>query len=180
MLREFPDNRLYRIATSYHFWFFVHFLADVLEQLNIFNKGFQEREMDSLTVHVSILRITSLFLSRYVDCGDEFGGGPKDHLTNFLTFHGPGGSREVTVSGVDYDGSLTSFTFELHVDMLQRYPGGGKHDNCVVACMDLAEGMVNNLNERLGDLRKMVGVKLFCVSTWPKDWDRQARRVQCL
>ncbi|CAI7779435.1 unnamed protein product [Closterium sp. NIES-54] len=39
------DETLYQLATSYRFHFLLFFLADVLEQLNILNKSFQQREV---------------------------------------------------------------------------------------------------------------------------------------
>ncbi|CAI7881471.1 unnamed protein product [Closterium sp. NIES-54] len=44
MLSEW-DKTLYQLVTSYRFQFLLFFLADVLEQLNILNKSFQQREV---------------------------------------------------------------------------------------------------------------------------------------
>ncbi|GJP37412.1 hypothetical protein CLOM_g21818 [Closterium sp. NIES-68] len=136
--------------------------------------------LDMSTIHASVSRVTSLLESRYVDCGDDFNGGPKDLLTAFLARHGPGGTRSVTVKGVDSDGRPSRFTFDLHEEPLDGYPGEGKHDDCVVACMALAEGMVQNLDERLGDLKQLGGSMLFCADQWPKGWERAPRKAQCL
>ncbi|CAI7795606.1 unnamed protein product, partial [Closterium sp. NIES-53] len=46
MLSEW-DETLYQLATSYRFHFLLFFLADVLEQLNILNKSFQQREVSN-------------------------------------------------------------------------------------------------------------------------------------
>ncbi|CAI7872235.1 unnamed protein product [Closterium sp. NIES-54] len=46
MLSEW-DETLYELATSYRFHFLLFFLADVLEQLNILNKSFQQREVSN-------------------------------------------------------------------------------------------------------------------------------------
>ncbi|CAI7789989.1 unnamed protein product [Closterium sp. NIES-54] len=43
MLYEW-DSTLYELATSYRFHFLMYFLADVLEQLNVLNRAFQQRE----------------------------------------------------------------------------------------------------------------------------------------
>ncbi|CAI7852249.1 unnamed protein product [Closterium sp. NIES-54] len=46
MLSEW-DETLYQLATSYRFHFLLFFLADVLEQLNMLNKSFQQREVSN-------------------------------------------------------------------------------------------------------------------------------------
>ncbi|CAI7879531.1 unnamed protein product [Closterium sp. NIES-53] len=46
MLSEW-DETLYQLATSYRFHFLLFFLADVLEQLNILNKSFQQQEVSN-------------------------------------------------------------------------------------------------------------------------------------
>ncbi|GJP38762.1 hypothetical protein CLOM_g23176 [Closterium sp. NIES-68] len=89
-------------------------------------------------------------------------------------------AQELTVEGIDSDGRPSRFTFELHEEPQEDYPGPSDHDGSVVACMALAEGLVRNLDERLGDLRQLSGARLFSVDTWPPNWDRHARRTQCL
>ncbi|CAI7831184.1 unnamed protein product, partial [Closterium sp. NIES-54] len=46
MLSEW-DETLYQLATSYRFHFLLFFLAYVLEQLNMLNKSFQQREVSN-------------------------------------------------------------------------------------------------------------------------------------
>ncbi|GJP59894.1 hypothetical protein CLOP_g15741 [Closterium sp. NIES-67] len=131
--------------------------------------------------HQHFLDLQDFFLStRYVDCGDDFNGGPNDLLTAFLARHSRGGTRSVTVEGVDSDGRPSRFSFDLHEEPLDGYPGEGKDDDCVVACMALAEGMVQNLDKRLGDLKQLGGSMLFCANQWPKGWERAPRKTQCL
>ncbi|GJP45434.1 hypothetical protein CLOM_g4827 [Closterium sp. NIES-68] len=148
------------------------FLSTALELQGI-------HHLDISTVHSSIARVKSLLLSRYVNCGDDFNGAPKDRLTEFLTLHGPSGSRRVTVEGVYSDGRPRRFSFILHMKDI-GYPGEGKHDDCVTLCMAMAEGMANNLEERLGDLKQLSGVMLFCADQWPLLWARAARIKQCI
>ncbi|CAI7817601.1 unnamed protein product, partial [Closterium sp. NIES-54] len=102
MLKEW-DADLYALVTSYSFHFLLFFIAVVLEQLNILNRAFQHKELDYAGVYGQIRRTTSHIESRYVDCGDDFGGGISKRLSPFLARHGPGGNREVTVEGVDSD-----------------------------------------------------------------------------
>ncbi|CAI7799813.1 unnamed protein product [Closterium sp. NIES-54] len=84
-LKEF-HAAMFLLATSYRFHFFMYFLADVLEQLNFLNKTFQQRQIKRTTSHIE---------SRYVDCGDDFGGGLSHWLSPFIEHYGPGKERKV-------------------------------------------------------------------------------------
>ncbi|CAI7827709.1 unnamed protein product, partial [Closterium sp. NIES-54] len=130
MLKEW-DATLYALVTSYRFHFLLFFIADVLEQLNILNRAFQHKEVDYASVHAQIKRTTSHIESRYVDCGDDFGGGVSELLSPFIARHGPGGNREVKVEGIDSDGRPVRFKFVLHEDELEEFEGPGTHDGCV-------------------------------------------------
>ncbi|GJP35805.1 hypothetical protein CLOM_g20331 [Closterium sp. NIES-68] len=72
------------------------------------------------------------------------------------------GDALVTVEGIDSDGRPSRFTFELHEEPQEDYPGPSDHDGSVVACMALAEGLVRNLDERLGDLRQLTSSRVGC------------------
>ncbi|CAI5516465.1 unnamed protein product [Closterium sp. Naga37s-1] len=169
MLYEW-DSTLYELATSYRFHFLLYFLADVLEQLNVLNRAFQQRE---------IRRTMSFLESRYVDCGDDFGGGMSARLSPFIKKHGPEGGRpEVKVQGVDSDGRPTTHTFELHENPSEDYPTLGSHDACVDLCTTFAETLVQNLSKRFKDLDSLVGVRLFMPDEW--EHGRAERHKQCL
>ncbi|CAI5494331.1 unnamed protein product [Closterium sp. Naga37s-1] len=172
MLKEW-DAKLYALVTSYRFHFLLFFIADVLEQLNILNRAFQHK-----SVHAQIKRTTSHIESRYVDCGDDFGGGVSELLPPFIARHGPGGNREVKVEGIDSDGRPARFTFRLHEDELEEFEGLGTHDGCVDICTEFAEVIVHQLEHRLGDLDGMSKAKLFMPDEYPLD--REERNRRCL
>ncbi|CAI5501958.1 unnamed protein product [Closterium sp. Naga37s-1] len=178
MLYEW-DETLYELATSYRFHFLLYFLADVLEQLNILNKSFQQRELDIAGVHAQIRRTISYLETRYVDCGDEFGGGLSARLSPFIMKYGPDSDNpEVTVQGVDSDGRPTKHTFKLHENPSEDYPTLGNHYNCVDLCTSFAETLVRNLTKRFADLDSLVGVRLFMPDEYPPE--RGERHKQCL
>ncbi|CAI5537718.1 unnamed protein product [Closterium sp. Naga37s-1] len=172
------DADLYALVTSYGFHFLLFFIAGVLEQLNILNRAFQHKELDYAVVYGQIRRTTSHIESRYVDCGDDFGGGVSERLSPFLARHGPGGNREVTVEGVDSDGRLARFKFKLHEDDVEDFEGPATHDGCVDVCTAFAEKIVHELESRLGDLEGMAGAKLFTPDEYPLD--RGERNARCL
>ncbi|CAI5505533.1 unnamed protein product [Closterium sp. Naga37s-1] len=149
---------MYELETSYRFQFLVRFLADVLDLLDVLSKVFQHRE---------IVRTTSLLESRYIDCGDDFGGGTSELLYRFIAKHGPQGSPQMVVEGASSDGSMNRFRFDLHERKNKNYLGPGHHDACVALCTDMAELLVNNLQSKLGDLDSLAGVRLFITDMWP-------------
>ncbi|CAI7887058.1 unnamed protein product [Closterium sp. NIES-54] len=174
-------SAMYLLATSYRFHFFMYFLADVLEQLNLLNKSFQQRQLDLISLHAQIKRTTSHLESRYVDCGDDFGGGLSRRLSPFFERYGPRKKRDVTVEGVDFDGRPEKITFTLHDNPVDRYDGPEDHDGCIDICTDFAECIVANLERRLGDLDSLSGVRLFMPDEWPKgEPKRHARCVEWL
>ncbi|CAI7915917.1 unnamed protein product, partial [Closterium sp. NIES-53] len=140
MLKEW-DATLYALVMSYRF----HFLL----------------------VHAQIKRTTSHIESRYVDCGDDFGGGVSELLSPFIACHGPGGNREVKVEGIDSDGRPARFKFVLHEDELEEFEGLGTHDDCVEVCTEFVKVIVLQLEHRLGDLNGMSGARLFTPDEYP-------------
>ncbi|CAI7729709.1 unnamed protein product [Closterium sp. NIES-54] len=170
-LKEY-HSAMYLLATSYRFHIFMYFLVDVLEQLNLLNKFFQQRQ---------IKRTTSNLESRYVDCGDDFGGGSSRWLSSFIERYGPGKKRDVTTEGVDSDGRPEKISFTLHDNPVDGYDGPEDHDGCIDLCTDFAERIMANLERRLGDLDSLSGVKLFMPDEWPKGKpERHARCVEWL
>ncbi|CAI5959758.1 unnamed protein product [Closterium sp. NIES-64] len=130
---------------------------------------FADTVLDYVGVHAQIKRTTSHIESRYVDCGDDFGGGVSELLSPFITRHGPGGNKEVTVEGVDSDGRPARFTFRLHEDEQEEFDGPGTHNACIEVCTQFAEVIVHQLLHRLGDLEGMSGARLFTPDEYPLD-----------
>ncbi|CAI7748622.1 unnamed protein product [Closterium sp. NIES-53] len=169
MLSEW-DETLYQLATSYRFHFLLFFLADVLEQLNMMSKSFQQREIRRTMSHLETC---------YVDCGDDFGGGLSARLSPLILKYGPdSGKPEVTVQGVDSDGRPTTHKFQLHENPSKDYPTPGTHDACVDLCTAFAETLVKNLSKRFEDLDNLVGVRLFMPDEYPPG--RAERHKQCV
>ncbi|CAI6003179.1 unnamed protein product [Closterium sp. NIES-64] len=133
--------------------------------------------IDLLAIQGQIRRTTAHINSRYVDCGDDFGGGLSEKVSPFIARHGPNGVRRVEVEWVDSDGRPTSHCYVLHDSPLEGYPIAGTHERCVEQCTAMAEALVYNLDERLGSLDKLSGVKLFMPDEWPHG--RQERSMVC-
>ncbi|CAI7864950.1 unnamed protein product [Closterium sp. NIES-53] len=137
--------------------------------------------LDLVSLHGQIKHTTSHIESRYVDCGDDFGGGLSRWLSPFIERYGPGKEREVTVEGPDSDGRPSTFVSELHEEKVKGYVGPCDHDACVEVCTDFAERIVGNLERRLSDLDSLSGVHLFLPDEWPKSkLEHHARCVEWL
>ncbi|CAI7864176.1 unnamed protein product [Closterium sp. NIES-54] len=154
MVHELGNKPMFQMITSYRFQFMLRFLADVLEQLNVLSKTFQHRQV------------------RFSFCR-----GLSEKLSPFIARHGPNGVRRVEVEWVDSDRRPTSHCYVLHDSPLEGYPIAGTHERCVDQCTAMAESLVHNLDERLGSLDKLSGVKLFMPDEWPHG--RQERSMVC-
>ncbi|CAI5998630.1 unnamed protein product [Closterium sp. NIES-64] len=144
-----------------------------------FSSMLNPQQLDIAGVHGQIRRSISFLESRYVDCGDDFGGGVSARLSPFIKKHGPeGGKPEVKVQGVDSDGRPTTHNFELHEEPDDDYPNLGSHDACVDLCTTFSEALVKNLTTRFKDLDSLVGVRLFMPDEW--ELGRAERHRQCL
>ncbi|CAI7930409.1 unnamed protein product [Closterium sp. NIES-54] len=131
------------------------------------------------SVHAQIRRTTTYLESRYVDYGDDFGGGLSARLASFIRKHGPdGGSPNVTVQGVDSDSRPTTHEYILHENHSEDFQTVGGHDSCINLCTAFAKTLVRNLNKRFEDLQSLSGVKLFTLDEWPLG--RVERNNQCL
>ncbi|CAI7889499.1 unnamed protein product [Closterium sp. NIES-53] len=137
------------------------------------------RLLEIASVHAQTRRTKSYLETRYVDCGDEFGGGMSARMSLFIKKHGlDGGCPSVKVQGVDSDSRPTTHTFVLHKNPSEDYPTVGSHDACVDLCTAFAEKLEHNLTKRFEDLDSLTGVRLFTPDSWPLG--RVERREQCL
>ncbi|CAI5502831.1 unnamed protein product [Closterium sp. Naga37s-1] len=78
------DDDFYHIVTSMKFNVYLYYLADMLIILNNLNLEFQKREVDMTSVQSTVCRTLITIRTRYIECGDDFGGGPQQHLGAFL------------------------------------------------------------------------------------------------
>ncbi|CAI7924566.1 unnamed protein product, partial [Closterium sp. NIES-53] len=104
------DDDFYHIVTSVKFNLYLYYLADMLIVLNNLSMEFQKREVHILckpeTLSIVVRSLLKLYLvmwqvdmtsvqstvrrtliticTRYIACGDDFDGGPQQHLGAFL------------------------------------------------------------------------------------------------
>ncbi|CAI5493567.1 unnamed protein product [Closterium sp. Naga37s-1] len=177
MLEE-SDKTMYHLVTSFKFHYFLFFLADVHTALNALNLLFQKRQVDLTAVHSQVRRTIIYMEQRYLNCGQQFGGGTSELLSAFLARHASPDCREVTVEGVDKEGQPRVHKFHLHEEAVKGYTtSSGDMQGCYTCCRSFARELVYNLELRLGDLTRLNGAKLFMPRSWPRGVE--ARDAEC-
>ncbi|CAI5536427.1 unnamed protein product [Closterium sp. Naga37s-1] len=104
VLLEETDAAMYLLVTLFKFHFFLFFLAGMHTALNALNLRFQKRHVDLTAVHSQVRRTIIYIEQRYLNCGQQFGGGTSELLSAFLARHALPDCREVIVEGVDKEG----------------------------------------------------------------------------
>ncbi|CAI7803825.1 unnamed protein product [Closterium sp. NIES-53] len=134
-------------------------------------------QVDMTSVQSTVCRTLITIRTRYIECGDDFDGGPEQHLVAFLARLSK--SRKVTVDGVDKEGRPRKHSFELHEEALKGY---SKTPDDLQPCLDVcrrhAKSTLSHLQSRLGDLESLNGVRLFMPDTCPDDKEKCAE--ECL
>ncbi|CAI5991288.1 unnamed protein product, partial [Closterium sp. NIES-64] len=133
--------------------------------------------VDMTLVQATMHRTLITIRTRYIECGDDFSGGPQQHLGAFLAMLSK--SRKVTVDGVDKEGRPRKHSFELHEEALTGYSKTPDDlQSCLDVCRRHAKSTLSHLQSRLGDLDSLNGVRLFMPDTYPDDKERRAE--ECL
>ncbi|CAI5511730.1 unnamed protein product [Closterium sp. Naga37s-1] len=171
------DDDFYPIVTSVKFNVYLYYLADMLLILNNLNLEFQKREVDMTSVQSTVRRTLITIRTRYIECGNDFGGGPQQHLGAFLARLRK--SPKVTVDGVDKEGRPRKHSFELHEEPLTGYSKTPDDlQSCLDVCRRHAKSTLSHLQRRLGDLESLNGFRLFMLDTYPED--TEGRAEECL
>ncbi|CAI7862710.1 unnamed protein product [Closterium sp. NIES-53] len=169
---------MYHLVTSFKFHYFLFFLADVHMALNALNLLFQKRQVDLTAVHSQVRRTIIYMEQRYLNCGQQFGGGTSELLSAFLARHASPDCREVTVEGVDKEGQPRVHKFQLHEEAVKGYTtSSGDMQGCYTCCRSFARELVYSLELRLGDLTRLNGANLFMPRSWPRGVE--ARDAEC-
>ncbi|CAI7862358.1 unnamed protein product, partial [Closterium sp. NIES-53] len=175
MLEE-SDKTMYHLVTLFKIHYFLFFLADVHTALNALNLLFQKRQVGLTAVHSQVRRTIIYMEQRYLNCGQQFGGGTSKLLSAFLARHASPDCREVTVEGVDKEGQPRVHKFQLHEEAVKGYTtSSGDMQGCYACCRSFARKLVYNLELRLGDLTRLNGAKLFMPRSRPRVQKRAAQ-----
>ncbi|CAI5502970.1 unnamed protein product [Closterium sp. Naga37s-1] len=169
------EHKIASTVQTLKFHFCVYFLADILAELNNLNRFFQRRKVDVTIVAQEVDRTVSYIQHRYIDYETKFGEGLSPQLSPFLERH-KDGKRELKVEGVDSNGRAVSQEIVLSEAPIAGHKFGGTMRDCEKMCKAFAKQTVHNLTERMADLRRMGGTRLFKVESWPPNLDTRERR----
>ncbi|GJP56069.1 hypothetical protein CLOM_g15133 [Closterium sp. NIES-68] len=184
------NHKLAPVVKTLKFHYCLYFLADVLAEMNTLNSHVREfnslhfvpppalcpfRQVDITLVSQEVDRTVTYIRHRYIEYGATFGGGMSKRLTKFLQRHASG-KRSIVVDGMDNDGSPCTHAFELSEEKLPGHKFGGSMSDCEDLCSAFAKDMVANVEQRLWDLKRMGGARLFKVECWPKKAEVRERR----
>ncbi|CAI5533198.1 unnamed protein product [Closterium sp. Naga37s-1] len=132
-------------------------------------------QVDVTIVTQEVDRTVSYIQHRYIDYEKKFGEGLSPQLSPFLERH-KDGKRELKVEGVDSSGRAVSQKIVLSEAPIDGHKFGGTMRDCEKMCKAFAKLTVQNLTERMADLRRMGGTRLFKVESWPPKQDTRERR----
>ncbi|CAI5495261.1 unnamed protein product [Closterium sp. Naga37s-1] len=162
------DKKAYATVTSFKFHFFLFFLADVLKLLNELNLKFQRRTVDITRVASMVHNTCNKLKQRYIEHGVNYAE-DSELLTEFLEKNGPLNKREVTVKGMDGEGSPVTHTFKLHEDAIKGQKSKGDNESCITATSLFAQEVVKHLLKRMESLDTLSGSKLFLPDAYPDE-----------
>ncbi|MCO5580716.1 hypothetical protein L7F22_034586 [Adiantum nelumboides] len=160
----------YKKLCIYKVLFIIHLLADVLYDLNVLSKHFQEEEVDIACISAYIEVTMSSLRRKFLE--EDFGKG-TEYLKQFMADVETGSWIYTNESGEVY----------IHELEYAKIPGKDKRgmfidcgDGDVESCKQLARSFVQTLidclNERFPDVYFLNTKKLFSPQFYPKDTKR--------
>ncbi|MCO5563599.1 hypothetical protein L7F22_017246 [Adiantum nelumboides] len=151
--------KMYEKATVFQVQFLVHFLADLLEQVNMLNLMFQKEHVDITLIGREIDACITLLSTMYL--GQKFGDGSKC-LKKFLK-DAEGGELKYT------DESENVHVHKLHFKSLPNSSNLGTLDACIEIGKEFVNALLFSLNERFFDNSIFNAAKLFSPRNYPSD-----------
>ncbi|MCO5579656.1 hypothetical protein L7F22_033513 [Adiantum nelumboides] len=150
---------MYKRATLFELQFIIHFLADVLKEVNVLCVKFQHEHVDITGIGREIDILLSLLQSRYLS--GAFAQGSKC-LSKFLK-----DSQRGVFSHVDKEGKAYH-----HVLSYTSILDGSKTitiEDCSSLAKAFTQKLVSNFDDRYQDHHLFNAAKLFSPKTYPKD-----------
>ncbi|CAI5462712.1 unnamed protein product [Closterium sp. Yama58-4] len=104
---------------------------------------------------------------RYIEHGVNYAE-DNELLTEFMEKHGAWDKREVTVEGMDGEGSPVKHTFKLHEEAIKGQKSKGDLESCITVTRQFAQEVVKHLLKRMESLDTLTGAKLFLPDAYPE------------
>ncbi|MCO5592440.1 hypothetical protein L7F22_046442 [Adiantum nelumboides] len=166
----------YETLITYQVQFLFHYLADVLEQMNILSRVFQENMVDVSTLGSKFQKIKTILQARYLDSQSEFAKN-SSRLTKFLK-----GTCSFGFMGFETRGEGVK-TFPISwrsiKDLMKGQNVGDAESGTLEECKDLTKQhvrcLLQALDTRLGDIEVFLSMKFFEPVGYP---DHASRRME--
>ncbi|KAH7364992.1 hypothetical protein KP509_18G002600 [Ceratopteris richardii] len=136
------EKKWYKNITIFSVQFMIHFLADVLKELNKLNMEFQRHEMDVTTIGAMIDLIVEKLRRRYIDVDAHNFGLNSPCLSSFLKM-----ARDSMLSYEDANGNLHKHA--LRFESIPMDANKRKEIGSLEECICMAKIYVKNILESL-------------------------------
>ncbi|MCO5594072.1 hypothetical protein L7F22_048093 [Adiantum nelumboides] len=132
------DALLYKVATTFQVQFFIQILADILFEMNVLNKKFQNDHLDITKIANALDVVIELFKKCYL--GNSFGYGSK----NYKEFIDK--VKDNVLAYTKEDGFIERHI--LHFSTLPNSSSGGSIEGCITLAKLYVEELISGIDAR--------------------------------
>ncbi|KAH7331559.1 hypothetical protein KP509_20G040300 [Ceratopteris richardii] len=161
------EKKWYKKITILVVQFMIHFLADVLKELNKLNMEFQRHEIDVTSISAMLDLTIEKLKIRYLDVDVEKFGLNSPYLSSFL-------KMEKDSMLIYKDANGNSHIHALRCEPISIDVKSGSLDECISMAKVYVTNILESLNKRFEDISVYNAFKLFSPSSYPVDeYDRE-------
>ncbi|KAH7421532.1 hypothetical protein KP509_13G062500 [Ceratopteris richardii] len=175
---EHSEKKWYKSITIFAVQFMIHFLVDVLNELNKLNMEFQWHDMD-VTIISALLDLTIEKLKwRYIDVDVKNFGQGSPYLSSFLKMAKDSMLFYEDASGNSHAHALRYEAIPMDAKKKRAKENNegnkGSLDECVLIAIAYVKNILDGLTRRFEDLPVFNAFKIFSPSSYPIDaYDRE-------
>ncbi|KAH7437452.1 hypothetical protein KP509_05G072900 [Ceratopteris richardii] len=156
------EKKWYKNITFFLVQFMIHFLADVLKELNKLNMEFQKHEMDVTTIGAMLDLTIEKLKRRYIDVDTHNFGLNSPCLSSFLKM-----AKESMLSYEDVNGNLHKHA--LRFESIPIDVKIGSLQECIFMAKIYVKNILDALDRRFEDLSMYNAFKIFSPSSYPSN-----------
>ncbi|CAI5967471.1 unnamed protein product [Closterium sp. NIES-64] len=123
-------------------------------------------QVDIGEVKLLVDKLKLKLAQRYVENRADYGTSKSKHLHAFLEKHGSPDKREITIRGLDKQGTACTIKDILHENPIGKDKKTDL-DSCIKLGQEFAQELIAKLDSRLGDLKHFDGAKQFMPMHYP-------------
>ncbi|CAI5953927.1 unnamed protein product [Closterium sp. NIES-65] len=128
--------------------------------------GARDFQVDIGEVKLLVDKLKLKLAQRYVENRADYGTSKSKHLHAFLEKHGSPDKREITIRGLDKQGTACTIKDILHENPIGKDKKTDL-DSCIKLGQEFAQELIAKLDSRLGDLKHFDGAKQFMPMHYP-------------